>query len=100
MDLSFFIHILKHSLSSNIYVYIIHGYIFSGKIYSQLHYSLPNTAGCNTYAQHYKPSLEEACAELDKNQVLVTMFNENYKPKNCRSALEGVWQFAYQNRFL
>nr|XP_053638118.1 uncharacterized protein LOC128692799 [Cherax quadricarinatus] len=46
-----------------------------------------------------KPSLDEACAELDRNQGLITMFNENYVPKNCRSAIEGVWQFAYQNRF-
>ncbi|KAG0726840.1 hypothetical protein GWK47_035780 [Chionoecetes opilio] len=55
--------------------------------------------GCNTYPPLYKPSLEEACAELDRETRLVTMFNENYRPKNCRSAIEGVWQFAYQNRF-
>ncbi|XP_071546452.1 uncharacterized protein udt [Panulirus ornatus] len=55
--------------------------------------------GCNTYPVGYKPSLEEACQELDNNQALITMFNENYVPKNCRSAIEGVWHFAYQNRF-
>jgi len=27
------------------------------------------------------------------------MFSENPVPVNCRSSLEGVWQFAYQNRF-
>ncbi|KAK3851123.1 hypothetical protein Pcinc_017136 [Petrolisthes cinctipes] len=54
---------------------------------------------CNSYKQGYKPSLDEVCAELEKHQTLVTMFNENYVPKNCRSAIEGVWHFAYQNRF-
>lgn len=27
---------------------------------------------------------------------LFTLFSENYIPVNCRSSLEGVWQFAYQ----
>lgn len=27
---------------------------------------------------------------------LITLFSENYIPVNCRSSLEGVWQFAYQ----
>jgi len=27
---------------------------------------------------------------------LHTLFSENYIPVNCRSSLEGVWQFAYQ----
>jgi len=27
---------------------------------------------------------------------LNTLFSENYIPVNCRSSLEGVWQFAYQ----
>ncbi|XP_069946171.1 uncharacterized protein udt [Cherax quadricarinatus] len=58
-----------------------------------------SATGCNTFSPDYKPSLDEACAELDRNQGLITMFNENYVPKNCRSAIEGVWQFAYQNRF-
>lgn len=58
-----------------------------------------SATGCNTYAPHYKPSLQEACAELNQDTRLVTMFNENYRPKNCRSAIEGVWHFAYQNRF-
>ncbi|RXG52715.1 hypothetical protein Avbf_15531 [Armadillidium vulgare] len=44
-------------------------------------------------------TLDEICGRIEKNEALVTMFNENYVPKNCRSALEGVWQFAYQNRF-
>ncbi|XP_063593515.1 uncharacterized protein LOC134770506 [Penaeus indicus] len=55
--------------------------------------------GCVTFPTGYTPSLEEACSEMDKNQALITMFNENYVPKNCRSAIEGVWHFAYQNRF-
>lgn len=60
---------------------------------------LPRPAGCVTFPTGYTPSLEEACSEMDKNQALITMFNENYVPKNCRSAIEGVWHFAYQNRF-
>lgn len=55
--------------------------------------------GCVTFPTGYTPSLDEACSEMDKNQALITMFNENYVPKNCRSAIEGVWHFAYQNRF-
>lgn len=57
-----------------------------------------SATGCNTYLDK-KPSLKDVCSELDKDTRLVTMFNENYKPKNCRSAIEGVWHFAYQNRF-
>ncbi|XP_076035609.1 protein undicht isoform X2 [Oratosquilla oratoria] len=55
--------------------------------------------GCVTFPEGYAPSLEDACRGLDNTQGLTTMFKENPTPKNCRSALEGVWQFAYQNRF-
>ncbi|XP_068208102.1 uncharacterized protein udt [Palaemon carinicauda] len=57
------------------------------------------STGCVSFPAGKKPSLEEVCAEMDSNQALITMFNENYIPKNCRSAIEGVWHFAYQNRF-
>lgn len=45
------------------------------------------------------PTIERVCRGLDPDQQLITLFSENYVPLNCRSSLEGVWQFAYQNRF-
>ncbi|CAG9864614.1 unnamed protein product [Phyllotreta striolata] len=44
-------------------------------------------------------SVETVCRGLDPYQQLATLFSENYIPINCRSSLEGVWNFAYQNRF-
>ncbi|XP_043477795.1 uncharacterized protein LOC122508478 [Leptopilina heterotoma] len=46
-----------------------------------------------------EPTVENVCRGLRPDQQLVTLFSENYVPINCRSSLEGVWQFAYQNRF-
>jgi hypothetical protein len=48
---------------------------------------------------HYEASLERLCRNLDNSQQIITFFAENYVPVNCRSSLEGVWNFAYQNRF-
>lgn len=45
-----------------------------------------------------RPSIHRVCRELDPFQNLITMFSENPAPKNCRSGLEGVWNFAYQRR--
>ena len=58
-----------------------------------------HAAGCVSFQANYVPSLEEACRSLIADQTLITLFNENFVPKNCRSVLEGVWHFAYQNRF-
>ncbi|KAJ8929636.1 hypothetical protein NQ314_017653 [Rhamnusium bicolor] len=44
-------------------------------------------------------TIENVCRVLDPHQQLITLFSENYVPVNCRSSLEGVWNFAYQNRF-
>lgn len=44
-------------------------------------------------------TVENVCRSLDPRQQLITLFSENYVPVNCRSALEGVWNFAYRNRF-
>lgn len=44
-------------------------------------------------------TVERVCRALKPNQQLITLFSENYVPVNCRSSLEGVWNFAYQNRF-
>lgn len=42
------------------------------------------------------PTVEHVCKSLNNDQQLVTLFSENFVPVNCRSSLEGVWQFAYQ----
>lgn len=44
-------------------------------------------------------TVQNVCRGLDPHQQLITLFSENYVPVNCRSSLEGVWNFAYQNRF-
>ncbi|KAF5276552.1 hypothetical protein FQR65_LT03982 [Abscondita terminalis] len=44
-------------------------------------------------------SIENICRTLNPDQQQITLFSENYVPVNCRSSLEGVWNFAYQNRF-
>jgi hypothetical protein len=43
--------------------------------------------------------MQSLCSNLNPDQNLITLFSENPVPINCRSSLEGVWQFAYQNRF-
>lgn len=40
--------------------------------------------------------MENVCKGLRQDQQLITLFSENFVPYNCRSSLEGVWQFAYQ----
>lgn len=44
------------------------------------------------------PNEEESPDKICQFQdtQLITLFSENYIPVNCRSSLEGVWQFAYQ----
>ena len=56
-------------------------------------------AGCVNLPQGLEPIVENVCRRLEENQELITMFSENPVPKNCRSSLEGVWHFAYQNRY-
>ena len=55
-------------------------------------------AGCKTLRDR-SPSLSSICDGISPDQQLITLFAENFVPVNCRSGLEGVWQFAYQNRF-
>lgn len=43
-------------------------------------------------------SLEQICSHIPPDQQIVTMFSEKYTPINCRSSLEGVFQFTYQYR--
>nr|CAG4641555.1 EOG090X03AK [Eurycercus lamellatus] len=55
-------------------------------------------SGCKTLRDK-SPSLNSICEGINPGQQLITLFAENFVPVNCRSGLEGVWQFAYQNRF-
>nr|CAG4646126.1 EOG090X03AK [Macrothrix elegans] len=55
-------------------------------------------SGCKTLKDK-SPSINSICDGINPNQQLITLFAENFVPVNCRSGLEGVWQFAYQNRF-
>jgi len=54
---------------------------------------------CVNLPHQVEPTVDNVCRGLNANQHLITLFSENYVPVNCRSSLEGVWQFAYQNRF-
>lgn len=55
--------------------------------------------GCVNLTNGEESTVERVCRELNPDQHLITLFSENYVPVNCRSSLEGVWQFAYQNHF-
>lgn len=55
--------------------------------------------GCVNLPPGKLPTIHNVCSKLNEEQQLITLFNENPIPVNCRSSLEGVWQFAYQNRF-
>ncbi|KAJ4450132.1 hypothetical protein ANN_01539 [Periplaneta americana] len=55
--------------------------------------------GCVNLANGEVPTVERVCRDFNPDQHITTLFSENYVPVNCRSSLEGVWQFAYQNRF-
>ncbi|CAH0563663.1 unnamed protein product [Brassicogethes aeneus] len=55
-------------------------------------------SSCQNVPEH-QATVERVCRALDQHQQLITLFSENYVPVNCRSSLEGVWNFAYQNRF-
>lgn len=54
---------------------------------------------CVNINSHEEPTFENVCKGIRSDQQLITYFNDNYVPLLCRSSLEGVWQFAYQNRF-
>lgn len=53
-------------------------------------------AGCVTVSTGDRPSVDLICRSLKEDQQLATLFSENFVPVNCRSSLEGVWQFTYQ----
>ncbi|XP_012252118.2 uncharacterized protein LOC105683797 [Athalia rosae] len=56
-------------------------------------------SSCVNLRNGVQPTVENVCSGIHPDQQLITLFSENYVPVNCRSSLEGVWQFAYQNRF-
>lgn len=53
---------------------------------------------CVSLLPNEEPTPDRVCEGIQLDQQLVTLFNENPIPINCRSSLEGVWQFAYQDR--
>lgn len=55
--------------------------------------------GCINVEPNVQPNLQTICRHLESNHELTTMFATNAQGKNCRSSIEGVWKFAYQNRF-
>ncbi|XP_023246365.1 uncharacterized protein LOC106640859 [Copidosoma floridanum] len=55
--------------------------------------------GCVNLPSGVEPTVENVCRGLKADQQLITLFSENFVPVNCRSSLEGVWQFTYQNKF-
>ncbi|XP_065572626.1 uncharacterized protein LOC136034985 [Artemia franciscana] len=56
-------------------------------------------SGCINLRQNELPTLENVCRSVTPDMQLITLFLENFVPVNCRSGLEGVWQFAYQDRY-
>uniref|UniRef100_A0A182NG79 Uncharacterized protein n=1 Tax=Anopheles dirus TaxID=7168 RepID=A0A182NG79_9DIPT len=82
-------------------------FIFRGKRCYYCVHAFPRTLNifekyesvCVTLGPKDEPTVERICQGIQVDQQLITLFNENYVPVNCRSSLEGVWQFAYQNRF-
>lgn len=52
--------------------------------------------GCVNLPPDTAPTMQRVCSRLNEEQQLITLFSENPIPVNCRSSLEGVWQFAYQ----
>lgn len=67
------------------------------KTYTLFSYIL---APCITLNPNEEPTVETVCERLNPDQQLKTLFSENYVPVNCRSSLEGVWQFAYQVKII
>ncbi|KAK7603866.1 hypothetical protein V9T40_003865 [Parthenolecanium corni] len=56
-------------------------------------------SGCVTLLIGEHPTINTVCKSMKQDQQLVTLFSENFVPVNCRSSIEGVWQFAYQDRY-
>jgi len=56
-------------------------------------------SGC-VQLQAGQRTFDNVCAATPADQQLVTMFSESYTPINCRSSIEGVFQFTYQYRFV
>lgn len=51
---------------------------------------------CVTLEAGEEPTVERICHGIDRDQKLVTLFNDDYIPINCRSSIQGVWQFSYK----
>lgn len=46
-----------------------------------------------------EPTVKRVCRDINDDQQLITLFNEDYIPIDCRSSLQGVWQFTWQVSF-
>ncbi|KAG5670009.1 hypothetical protein PVAND_000296 [Polypedilum vanderplanki] len=46
-----------------------------------------------------KPIFENICKEIKNDQKLITHFKLDYIPLICRSSIQGVYQFSYQQNF-
>lgn len=51
---------------------------------------------CVSLKRGEAPTFGRVCQGIRSDQQMITLFNENYIPINCRSSLEGVWQFTYR----
>lgn len=55
--------------------------------------------GCLNKDNPHETGLRQICRYLSSsNNDMTTMFATNAQGKNCRSSIEGVWRFAYQNK--
>lgn len=65
---------------------------------SKLKYQISNFKNISGVCMSLNPNEVESNDKICQFQdtQLHTLFSENYIPVNCRSSLEGVWQFAYQ----
>ncbi|KAK9732320.1 hypothetical protein QE152_g12949 [Popillia japonica] len=49
---------------------------------------------CMNIAEGEEVSIERVCKNVEQDQSLTTLFAENYTPVNCRSSIEGMYNFA------
>lgn len=52
--------------------------------------------GCINDVIGNKLSLENVCSATSFDSELITLFSTSPQGKNCKSSLEGVWQFGYR----
>lgn len=55
-------------------------------------------SGCLTQNSNSFPNMANICRRMDDSKEYITLFATNPSGKNCRSSLEGVWNFHYMNK--